>query len=55
MMAWVILLMFLKILNQLDWDTHYILCVQFPNWDQASFNIGDIGYLTVRVCRSWSR
>ena len=31
-----------------SWDNHYIMCVRFPNWSQATFNIGDIGYLNVR-------
>ena len=30
------------------WDNKYIMCVRFPNWNQASFNIGDTGYLNVR-------
>ena len=29
-------------------DNHYIMCVRFPNWNQASFMIGDVGYLNVR-------
>lgn len=29
-------------------DDHYIMCVRFPNWNQASFMIGDVGYLNVR-------
>lgn len=29
-------------------DNHYIMCVRFPNWNQASFIIGDVGYLNVR-------
>ena len=29
-------------------DNHYIMCVRFPNWSQASFMIGDVGYLNVR-------
>ena len=31
--------------NPLD---HYLMCVRFPNWDQAYFEIGDTGYLNVR-------
>ena len=31
-----------------DNDFKYVMCVRFPNWDQASFNIGDIGYLNIR-------
>ena len=30
------------------WDNKYIMCVRFPNWNQASFSIGDTGYLNVR-------
>lgn len=29
-------------------DNHYIMCVRFPNWNQGSFMIGDVGYLNVR-------
>ena len=35
-------------LESTNWDNKYIMCVRFPNWDQASFNIGDIGYLNIR-------
>ena len=35
-------------LESTNWDNKYIMCVRFPNWDQSSFNIGDIGYLNVR-------
>ena len=31
-----------------SWNNHYIMCVRFPNWEQAQFNIGDVGYLNVR-------
>lgn len=34
-----------------DYDYKYIMCVRFPNWDQSNFNIGDIGYVTVRYVR----
>lgn len=34
-----------------DYDYKYIMCVRFPNWDQAPFNIGDVGYVTVRYVR----
>lgn len=34
-----------------DYDYKYIMCVRFPNWDQASFSQGDIGYVTVRYIR----
>lgn len=26
----------------------YIMCVRFPNWNQAPFTFGDVGFLTVR-------
>lgn len=29
-------------------ENHYIMCVRFPNWNQASFNIGDVGFLNVK-------
>ena len=31
-----------------DYDYHYIMCVRFPNWNQASFELDDVGYVTVR-------
>lgn len=34
-----------------DYDYKYIMCVRFPNWDQASFNQGDVGYVTIRYIR----
>ena len=34
-----------------DYDYKYIMCVRFPNWDQASFSRGDTGYVTVRYIR----
>lgn len=38
-------------LNYTDPDFQYLMCVRFPNWNQASFNIGDIGFVTVRYVR----
>ena len=35
-------------LESTNWDNKYIMCVRFPNWNQAFFSIGDIGYLNVR-------
>ena len=26
----------------------YIMCVQFPNWNQADIDIGDVGYVRYR-------
>lgn len=34
-----------------DYDYQYLMCVRFPNWDQATFNIGDVGYVTVKYVR----
>lgn len=35
-------------LNYKTYDTQYIMCVQFPNWNQSEIEIGDIGYVNVR-------
>lgn len=35
-------------LNYKAYDTQYIMCVQFPNWNQSEIEIGDIGYVNVR-------
>ena len=35
-------------LDHTSWDDHYIMCVRFPNWNQAAFNIDDIGFLNIR-------
>lgn len=29
-------------------DDSYIMCVRYPNWEQACINIGDTGFLKVR-------
>lgn len=29
-------------------DNKYIMCVQFPNWNQYCIEKGDIGFLTVK-------
>jgi hypothetical protein len=34
--------------NSTSSDDEYIMCVQFPNWDQSTININDSGYLHVR-------
>ena len=31
-----------------DWYFEYIMCVQFPNWDQPEIQIGDSGYVNVK-------
>ena len=34
-----------------DWDKQYIMCVQFPNWNQEEININDTGYVNVRYVK----
>lgn len=29
-------------------DNQYIMCVQFPNWNQSKIEIGDVGYVNIR-------
>lgn len=29
-------------------EDKYIMCVQFPNWDQNEISINDVGYINVR-------
>ena len=38
-------------LNYKSYDQQYIMCVQFPNWNQSEINIGDVGYVNVRYVR----
>ena len=33
------------------WNNQYIMCVQFPNWEQKTINIGDKGYVNVRYVK----
>ena len=35
-------------LNPKDEDFRYIMCVRFPNWEQKSIKIDEIGYLNIR-------
>jgi hypothetical protein len=35
-------------LNCTSCEDQYIMCVRYPNWNQATFNIGDVGFLNVR-------
>ena len=35
-------------LNYKNYDDQYIMCVQFPNWNQSDINIDQIGYINVR-------
>ena len=32
-------------------DDKYIMCVQFPNWNQSAINIGDIGFVNVKYVK----
>lgn len=34
-------------LDSTDCSDKYIMCVRFPNWNQAPFMIGDVGFLSV--------
>ena len=38
-------------LNQTDYNSKYLMCVQFPNWNQTEINIGDVGYVNVRYVK----
>lgn len=29
-------------------DYKYIMCVRFPNWNQCSMKLGDVGYVSLR-------
>jgi hypothetical protein len=35
-------------LNYKTYDTQYVMCVQFPNWNQSEIEVGDVGYVNVR-------
>ena len=34
-----------------DYEYQYIMCVQFPNWDQDPIEIDDVGYVNVRYVK----
>ena len=34
-----------------DYDTQYIMCVQFPNWEQSDIQIDEIGFVTIRYVK----
>lgn len=34
-----------------EYDNKYLMCVQFPNWNQSTILINDIGYVNVRYVR----
>lgn len=35
-------------LETTDMDYKYIMCVRFPNWDQKTINLEDVGFLNIR-------
>ena len=38
-------------LESQDYDHKYLMCVQFPNWNQSIINIGDIGFVNVKYVK----
>ena len=38
-------------LNYKSYDQQYVMCVQFPNWNQSEINIDDVGYVNVRYVK----
>ena len=34
-----------------DYYHKYVMCVQFPNWNQPTINVGDIGYVSVKYVK----
>ena len=38
-------------LNYKNYESQYVMCVQFPNWNQSSIEIGDIGYVNVKYVK----
>ena len=38
-------------INYKDYESQYIMCVQFPNWNQSAITIGDVGYVNVRYVK----
>lgn len=38
-------------INRTDYKNQYIMCVQFPNWNQSEIQIGDMGYVNVRYVK----
>ena len=38
-------------INYTDYENQYIMCVQFPNWNQSEIQIGDVGYVNVRYVK----
>lgn len=35
-------------LNYTNPDYQYIMCVKFPNWNQSTISINDVGYVTFK-------
>lgn len=35
-------------LEYTDMDNHYVMCVQFPNWEQSVIDIDDTGYAKLK-------
>ena len=33
------------------YDHKYLMCVQFPNWNQSTININDVGYVHARYVK----
>ena len=38
-------------INYTDYESQYVMCVQFPNWNQSEIAIGDVGYVNVRYVK----
>ena len=38
-------------LDQTNINDKYIMCVQFPNWNQSEISIGDVGYVNIRYVK----
>ena len=38
-------------INCKDYESQYIMCVQFPNWNQSEIHINDVGYVNVRYVK----
>jgi hypothetical protein len=41
-----------KNLNSTQYEDKYIMCVQFPNWNQKTINVGDIGYVNIQYVKA---
>lgn len=38
-------------LNYKNYDDQYVMCVQFPNWNQSEINIGETGFVNLRYVK----